>query len=57
MSAAMYPAVFDDFETFRQSYGPVDKLSTKVFLTGLDNAEQTDVSCQSSNASMPVPQK
>jgi pyruvate carboxylase len=43
MSAALYPNVFDRFEQFRQKYGPVDKLSTRVFLVGLDTAEETDV--------------
>lgn len=44
MSSAMFPKEFDEFEQFRQVYGPVDKLNTKVFLTGLDIAETTDVS-------------
>lgn len=44
MSAAMFPKEFDEFEQFRQNYGPVDKLNTKVFLKGLDIAEETDVS-------------
>ncbi|VDM69295.1 unnamed protein product [Strongylus vulgaris] len=43
MSHAMYPAVFDEFERFRQQYGPVDKLPTRIFLTGLDIAEELDV--------------
>uniref|UniRef100_A0A914WEX4 Pyruvate carboxylase n=1 Tax=Plectus sambesii TaxID=2011161 RepID=A0A914WEX4_9BILA len=43
MSAAMYPAVYDEFEQFRQKYGPVDKFSTRIFLTGLDVAEETEV--------------
>ncbi|CAL8102733.1 unnamed protein product [Calicophoron daubneyi] len=34
MSSAMYPKVFDDFEEFRSKYGPVDKLPTRIFLTG-----------------------
>jgi len=39
----MFPKEFDEFEQFRQQYGPVDKLDTKVFLTGLEIAEETDV--------------
>lgn len=44
MSYAMFPSVFDEFERFRQQYGPVDKLPTRIFLTGLDIAEEVDVS-------------
>ena len=36
ISAALYPKVFEDFENFRDSYGPVDKLDTKTFLLGPD---------------------
>uniref|UniRef100_A0AC35G4V2 Pyruvate carboxylase n=1 Tax=Panagrolaimus sp. PS1159 TaxID=55785 RepID=A0AC35G4V2_9BILA len=43
MSSAMFPKEFDDFERFRQQHGPVDKLNTRIFLTGLDVAETTDV--------------
>ncbi|KAI1720788.1 carbamoyl-phosphate synthase L chain, ATP binding domain-containing protein [Ditylenchus destructor] len=43
MSSAMFPREFDEFEQFRQQYGPVDKLNTKVFLSGLDTAEETSV--------------
>lgn len=43
MSSAMYPREFDEFEQFRQTYGPVDKLNTRIFLTGLGIAEETDV--------------
>lgn len=34
MSAALYPAVTNDYLFFRETYGPVDKLDTKTFLTG-----------------------
>lgn len=44
MSYSMFPTVFDEFETFRQQYGPVDKLPTRLFLTGLEIAEEVDVS-------------
>jgi len=43
MSAALYPQVFDDFTTFRQTYGPVEKLDTRLFLVGPNIAEETDV--------------
>lgn len=44
MSSAMFPKEFDEFEQFRQNFGPVDKIKTKVFFKGLDIAEETDVS-------------
>lgn len=44
MSAALYPKVFDEFETFRQTFGPVDRLPTRVFLRGLLPAESCAVS-------------
>ncbi|KAH6926545.1 hypothetical protein HPB50_019752 [Hyalomma asiaticum] len=34
MSAAMYPKVCDDFLNFRQTFGPVDLLDTRIFLVG-----------------------
>lgn len=43
MTSAMFPNEFDEFEQFRQQYGPVDKLHTRPFLTGLDVAEEIDV--------------
>uniref|UniRef100_A0A183BLK8 Pyruvate carboxylase n=1 Tax=Globodera pallida TaxID=36090 RepID=A0A183BLK8_GLOPA len=43
MSAAMFPREFDEFEQFRQKYGPVDKLNSKVFFTGMDIAEEIQV--------------
>lgn len=44
MSAALYRSVFDEFEQFRQTYGPVDKFPTRVFFGGLENGESTEVS-------------
>lgn len=44
MSAAMYPKVCDEFLTFRDTFGPVDLLDTRVFLVGPrvgDNFEVT----------------
>lgn len=34
MSSALYPQVAGDFLRFKESYGPVDKLNTRVFLVG-----------------------
>lgn len=34
MSAAMYPKVCDEFLKFRQEFGPVDLLDTRIFLVG-----------------------
>ncbi|KAI6172866.1 Pyruvate carboxylase [Aphelenchoides besseyi] len=42
MSSAMFPKEFDDFERFRQTYGPVSKLETKTFFVGLEPAEETE---------------
>ncbi|KAL7677362.1 hypothetical protein ACOME3_003598 [Neoechinorhynchus agilis] len=36
MSHVMFPAVTDDFLSFRQKYGPVDKLDTRSFFIGTD---------------------
>uniref|UniRef100_A0A915J9J3 Lipoyl-binding domain-containing protein n=1 Tax=Romanomermis culicivorax TaxID=13658 RepID=A0A915J9J3_ROMCU len=43
VSAALYPRVFNEFETFRAKYGPVDKLDTRVFLCGLKKGQETDI--------------
>ena len=43
ISAALYPKVFEDFENFRDSYGPVDKLDTKTFLLGPDIGQDIEV--------------
>lgn len=43
MSSAMFPREFDEFEQFRQKYGPVDKLDSKVFFNGMDIAEEIRV--------------
>ena len=44
LSAALYPKVFDDFQEFKRTYGPVDKLDTKTFLVGPDIAQEMRVS-------------
>jgi len=46
MSVAMYPKVARDFFTFREKYGPVDKLETRHFLTGPDMGEEFEVSLE-----------
>lgn len=43
MSAALYPQVTDDFLTFKELYGPVDKLSTRIFLVGPKVGEEFEV--------------
>lgn len=43
MSAALYPQVSEDFMTFREQYGPVDKLDTRIFLTGPKVGEEFEV--------------
>ena len=43
LSAALYPKVFDDFHTFVDKYGPVDKLDTCTFLQGLDIGDEISV--------------
>ncbi|KAL7019267.1 hypothetical protein ACKWTF_011054 [Chironomus riparius] len=43
MSAALYPQVTNDFLTFREDYGPVDKLDTRMFLTGPKVGEEFEV--------------
>ena len=44
LSSALYPKVFDDYRTFRDKYGPVDKLDTRTFLVGPEIAEKLSVS-------------
>jgi pyruvate carboxylase len=46
MSAALYPKVADDFFSFRETYGPVDKLSTRHFLVGPKIAEEFEVTIE-----------
>uniref|UniRef100_A0A3B5BF81 Pyruvate carboxylase n=1 Tax=Stegastes partitus TaxID=144197 RepID=A0A3B5BF81_9TELE len=40
MSAAMYPKVFQEFKEFTSNFGPVDCLSTRLFLDGPKIAEE-----------------
>lgn len=44
MSSALYPTVTDEFLTFKETYGPVDKLDTRIFLTGPKVGENFEVS-------------
>ncbi|XP_069695206.1 pyruvate carboxylase, mitochondrial-like isoform X1 [Periplaneta americana] len=46
MSAALYPQVTDDYLTFRESCGPVDKLDTRIFLTGPKVGEEFEVTIE-----------
>ena len=43
MSYAMYPDVASEFFQFRDKYGPVDKLDTRIFLVGPRVAEEFEV--------------
>ncbi|XP_043262765.1 pyruvate carboxylase, mitochondrial isoform X1 [Colletes gigas] len=43
MSAALYPEVTNDYLTFKDEFGPVDKLETRFFLTGPKVGEEFDV--------------
>ncbi|KAH8285500.1 hypothetical protein KR054_010079 [Drosophila jambulina] len=43
MSAALYPQVTNDYLHFREKFGPVDKLDTRIFLTGPHVGEEFDV--------------
>lgn len=44
MSAALYPSVTEDFLNFREQYGPVDKIDTRIFLVGPKVGEEFEVS-------------
>lgn len=46
MSAALYPTVTNDFLTFREEYGPVDKLDTRIFLVGPKVGEEFEVTIE-----------
>ena len=46
MSAALYPEVTNDYLNFRDKYGPVDKLETRMFLTGPKVGEEFDVTIE-----------
>lgn len=46
MSAALYPSVTNDYLSFREQFGPVDKLETRIFLTGPKVGEEFDVTIE-----------
>lgn len=46
MSAALYPKVTTDYLSFKEQFGPVDKLETKIFLTGPKVGEVFDVTIE-----------
>ncbi|KAK5643276.1 hypothetical protein RI129_007121 [Pyrocoelia pectoralis] len=46
MSAALYPQVTKDYLGFRDRFGPVDKLDTRIFLTGPKVGEEFEVSIE-----------
>lgn len=46
MSAALYPQVTKDYLNFKQEYGPVDKLETRIFLTGPKVGEEFEVTIE-----------
>lgn len=43
MSSAMYPKVCDEYIKFRQEFGPVTLLDTRIFLTGPKVGEEFEV--------------
>ncbi|XP_011873207.1 PREDICTED: pyruvate carboxylase, mitochondrial isoform X2 [Vollenhovia emeryi] len=46
MSAALYPKVTNDYLSFKEQFGPVDKLETRIFLTGPKVGEVFDVTIE-----------
>lgn len=46
MSAALYPKVTEDYLSFKEKFGPVDKLETRIFLTGPKVGEVFDVTIE-----------
>lgn len=46
MSAALYPQVTADYLNFREDFGPVDKLDTRIFLTGPKVGEEFEVTIE-----------
>lgn len=43
ISAAMYPKVTNEYLEFKEKYGPVDALDTKLFLVGPKVAQEFEV--------------
>lgn len=46
MSAALYPEVTENYLNIRDQYGPVDKLNTRIFLTGPKVGEDFEVTIE-----------
>ncbi|XP_039293902.1 pyruvate carboxylase 1 isoform X1 [Nilaparvata lugens] len=46
MSSALYPQVTDEYLTFKETYGPVDKLDTRIFLVGPKVGEEFEVTIE-----------
>lgn len=46
MSAALYPQVTREYLTFADKYGPVDRLDTRIFLTGPKVGEEFECSIE-----------
>ncbi|XP_054262106.1 pyruvate carboxylase, mitochondrial isoform X1 [Macrosteles quadrilineatus] len=46
MSAALYPQVTEDYLNFREIYGPVDKIETRIFLVGPKVGEEFEVTIE-----------
>jgi len=43
ISAALYPKVTEEYLEFKEKYGPVDALDTKLFLVGPKVAQEFEV--------------
>ena len=46
LSAALYPKVFNDYMVFREEFGPVDGLPTRLFFTGPEIGEEFQVAIE-----------
>ena len=46
LSAALYPKVFNDYMVFRDEFGPVDGLPTRLFFTGPEIGEEFQVAIE-----------
>ncbi|KAM8712587.1 hypothetical protein ACLKA7_012997 [Drosophila subpalustris] len=46
VSAALYPQVTNEYLHYREKYGPVDKLDTRMFLTGPKVGEEFEVTLE-----------
>ena len=46
LSAALYPSVFRDYMRFKDEFGPMEPLPTRLYLTGPEIGEQFQVEIQ-----------